>query len=1146
MKRLILCTLAGCALGAWPIFAAVTNITQGGAVHATIQGAVNAAVNGDTLLIGVGHYGELVTINQKSLILKGGYLPNFVTRTNVPSLTCINGGGGGVALAVLTNCTVVLEYVMITNGASVTGGGIRVDAGATLTAQYCIVAQNTAWVGGGAAVGTASTLVLSDTSVSNNLALGGGGLHVASNGVAIINGTTRVQRNWAAVLGGGAYVEGTLIGASWSASIEYNMATDGGGVAVNAGLLDLSPGHVSYNQATNITGRGGGVYVYNGGRAMVTGSGNVYRNRAYNGGGIYADKAQVELRAVLHGNSASNFGGGICLVNGSALSATTTVIGDTLAARTNYARYGGGIYALTSSVVFSGTIYNNHAGISGGGMYTEASTVMVYNARVGGVAAYQANLLGPNGNVGAGLYLSGTDAIISNTVIASNVFQTTGFTYGGGMYIAGGSSVRLIDSRIEHHLAPSAVDGRGAGMYVSASAVTLDNSQIISNTAGTTGGGARLWTNGRFSLQNGSVVAHNHALGGPGGGIACGALFAIAIEDATLSDNSAATDGGAIYLSAGTQAFTGGWTLRDNTAGGHGGAIAVTGSGHTTFRATAPCVAYGNRALGGHGGMLYLNVKATVQLYATSGSPMDIHANQASGNGGALYADNEGYFDVYGQVALEDNRASNGGAIYLSNGSRVWLDDYVNILPQVCGNVAETGSGGGIYADNSPSVRLTVPAMGREGTGNYAAVRGGAMAVFSSTVRVERATAFVDNSAGTGGALASSNSVITLEAGQQKAPLFIRNTSFGAAANDGGGAIYAEHGTRLVYPNALFADNTSSNNGGALWLRNATAELAGNFAEWPGGATPPTFFSNNVAVAGSGGAVYLSAGSSAALADALIVGNQASLGGGIRISTSTADLVNVVLYRNSAGVRIASGRVRARHCTVVSNTNDGITGGGAISVSNCIVRGHTVNIADGKDAQYSNIEGGYATGTGNIDAEPLFVDVAAYNLALRHNSPCVDAGVNAGITWDCIGAPRPMKAGFDMGAYEMNPAPVEVIVPTLLDFGDVAVGDSASLTIHVQNKGNSAVTGAVAFVPAPIFTILPNSYVVPPLDVMDLTATFAPPLEFVWTSTVIFTSNAGTQDVVLIGTGVPEPGIVLLGIMLLAYTGTRGRGRRQA
>ena len=80
------------------------------------------------------------------------------------------------------------------------------------------------------------------------------------------------------------------------------------------------------------------------------------------------------------------------------------------------------------------------------------------------------------------------------------------------------------------------------------------------------------------------------------------------------------------------------------------------------------------------------------------------------------------------------------------------------------------------------------------------------------------------------------------------------------------------------------------------------------------------------------------------------------------------------------------------------------------------------------EAHYSNIEGGWSGGTGNIDANPMFVDIM-YRLA--NASPCIGAGgdsVQVGGIWyhaptgDFGGNSRPMPAGSqpDMGAWE-NP-----------------------------------------------------------------------------------------------------------------------------
>jgi len=92
-----------------------------------------------------------------------------------------------------------------------------------------------------------------------------------------------------------------------------------------------------------------------------------------------------------------------------------------------------------------------------------------------------------------------------------------------------------------------------------------------------------------------------------------------------------------------------------------------------------------------------------------------------------------------------------------------------------------------------------------------------------------------------------------------------------------------------------------------------------------------------------------------------------------------------------------------------------------MTLTNTIVWGNTTSadMLGGPgtiSVSYSNIENGWP-GTGNLDADPLFVDTTNGDYHLGVGSPCVDKGTLVGApTHDIEGTLR--DAAPDMGAYE--------------------------------------------------------------------------------------------------------------------------------
>jgi len=64
----------------------------------------------------------------------------------------------------------------------------------------------------------------------------------------------------------------------------------------------------------------------------------------------------------------------------------------------------------------------------------------------------------------------------------------------------------------------------------------------------------------------------------------------------------------------------------------------------------------------------------------------------------------------------------------------------------------------------------------------------------------------------------------------------------------------------------------------------------------------------------------------------------------------------------------------------------------------------------------------------DINTDPLFTDKGNDDFTLQSTSPCINAGTDVGLAFDCAGIGVPQGAGFDIGAYENKktaPSPVK-------------------------------------------------------------------------------------------------------------------------
>jgi len=975
-----------------PLHAGVTNSTSGGVVFATIQAAVDAANNGDVLLVQTGRYPEALGIYDRQLELRGRYNADFSAQ--IAGAAVVEGTGWPNPAIQATNCTITLRDIEVTGGAAggSRGGGLEIVDG-VLTMQQCRVHHNTADASGAGVNVSEGQAVLLDTSVCSNATYGslsGGGGIKLHGGRLTLSGATRVFDNSST----GGY---------------------GGGVSLNSALLQMQGAavRITGNRARN----GGGVSVFWGGVQVLNGA-DICGNRASeNGGGIYLGWIGTAIvagvssfighdTAGLGPNIADESGGGIY-----ALHQSQIVISNSAGVIHNRAgQYGGGLFLNTNVMcLISGAMIGtesltvtNFAGFSGGGVYVLSGILVLSNGA-------QITRGETGSGSGGGVYLSdGLLQMSSNTLIGA---RTVGLgnhagVFGGGIF-ARYASLRLTDAAIQHNRA----DEDGGGVYLTADPVlACQRSSISYCIAGGDGGGLYARPASSASpraLFDRATVSYNEAAG-DGGGLYWYCASPLAFSNATVSYNMAGADGGGIRkfgFSSTVDLYRTGIT--HNYTGNDGGGVRISSG---LLRATDSDISYNladnDTSLAGNGGGIAASDGAHVMVRATTN--VTLRANTAV-HGGAIHADNATVvFDTgTNTIELRGNTANvHGGALHLVNHATLVAGARVRI------HLSRARAGGAIFASGTSSVALaSATTTGIVLYANTAITTGGACCII-----------------GPGTTLSLTNVAIGVCGGG--------NGATGAFACGGGIALL--NGARADACSAHFVDNRSAHRGGALYAEDAAVALNGGESPGP---LPASIFTGNVAtnMQGAGGACYLEHSVLTAMNVALI-SNQAEYGGAVYLGNySTALVVNAVMARNRAtlaggAMRPYQSSVRLLHCTVADNDASGVECGSAVTaaLTNCIVWGHSgPEVSASAMVDFSDIEGGFATGARNLDANPQFVQPAALDYQLDGASPCIGTGIFVGVSIDCLGTPRSASAP-DLGAYEFVPEPAGLGLLVLL------------------------------------------------------------------------------------------------------------------
>ena len=365
--------------------------------------------------------------------------------------------------------------------------------------------------------------------------------------------------------------------------------------------------------------------------------------------------------------------------------------------------------------------------------------------------------------------------------------------------------------------------------------------------------------------------------------------------------------------------------------------------------------------------------------------------------------------------------------------------DSINSSPTVSnctfsGNTASYYGGGMRIAFSSPTVTNCTF------SGNTSVENGGGMYNWTSSPTVTNCTFSGNTSVENGGGMGNNNS----------SPNVI-NCTFSGNSADYGGGMYNDSSSSPTVTNCTFSENTAGIEGGGMHSHNYSSPtvtnctFSGNSADYGGGmvhydnSTPTVTnctFSGNSAVL-IGGGMYNGYQSSSTVTNCTFSGNTVGnySGGGMYNDTySSSTVTNCTFSQNTAGTN--GGGMYNNFSSSPTVTNCVLWGGSPDELS---------SLSSAFSITYSDIQGGFE-GTGNINADPMFVDPDGLDnvvgtedddLHLTTGSPCIDTGTSSGApATDLEGNPRPQGAGYDMGAYESQLARTTAMPGILLLLGD--------------------------------------------------------------------------------------------------------------
>lgn len=404
-------------------------------IYPTIGAAMDAANNGDRILVAAGTYpGPIEFLGKEvELISDQGAEVTFLDGNGIlDSVVLMDSVGTGARLSGFT----------IQNGYGTTcglplalcGGAVLVTAG-NPTIDNCIFTQNSASRGGGVHAED-SSLTIFDCIFLDNFANQGGGISLKGGNSTISDCVFAENESYG--WGGGVAADFSWVSMT-GCDFVSNSAESGGGFFITESTATISDSVVENNTAVD---SGGGGVIDEFSNADLTDTQFIGNSSRLGGGLAVTHFCVVNVEdCLLEGNSATEYGGGLYSFETFSNYRRNRILGNSAGLK------GGGVLVriLAGPLLENCLIQNNDAGVAGGGIACiEGVAPRIVHCTIAG-----------NSTAGSGGGISAenlSEPVLINTVVYDNEASEAAGVYEGSQSGFNFDHVVLQESGIKHPL----------------------------------------------------------------------------------------------------------------------------------------------------------------------------------------------------------------------------------------------------------------------------------------------------------------------------------------------------------------------------------------------------------------------------------------------------------------------------------------------------------------------------------------------------------------------------------------------------------------------------------------------------------------------------------------------------------------------